>query len=66
MKTRHHRDYGHGLAPGTDYDINCLHCRRDRVAVREVLTRKYGDMVTPEMITAVIEEQEKENGYGYE
>lgn len=30
MNIRHHNGFGHGLRPGTDYDINCLSCQQER------------------------------------
>ena len=30
MRIREHDDYGHGLEPGTDRDLNCLSCRAEQ------------------------------------
>jgi hypothetical protein len=30
MRTRYHRGFGHGLLPGTDHDMNCIACKRER------------------------------------
>lgn len=30
MRTRLHNSFGHGLAPGSDHDINCQSCTRER------------------------------------
>lgn len=39
MRIRQHRNYGHGLTLGTDHDINCRECQRDRAAgVAPVIT----------------------------
>ena len=32
MRIREHGDYGHGLEPGTDHDLNCLSCRSEKDA----------------------------------
>jgi len=32
FRVREHHGYGHGLAPGTDHDMNCLSCKRERAA----------------------------------
>jgi hypothetical protein len=31
-RVRQHKGYGHGLRPGTDHDMNCPSCQRDRAA----------------------------------
>jgi hypothetical protein len=30
MRVRNHRGFGHGLNPGTDHDMNCPSCQRER------------------------------------
>lgn len=30
MRIRQHKGFGHGLRPGTDQDINCSSCKRER------------------------------------
>lgn len=30
MRIRNHHDFGHGLRDGTDEDINCLSCQREK------------------------------------
>ena len=30
MRIREHGNYGHGLEPGTDADLNCLSCRAEQ------------------------------------
>jgi biotin operon repressor len=32
--TKSHGSWGHGLEPGTQYDMNCLACRKEREAGR--------------------------------
>lgn len=32
MRVRHHHGFSHGLAPGTDRDINCTQCMREDAA----------------------------------
>lgn len=32
MRTRVHRGFGHGLRPGSDQDLGCPSCRREREA----------------------------------
>ena len=39
MRIREHRGYGHGLRPGTDWDMNCPNCQRDkRLGIAPVIT----------------------------
>jgi hypothetical protein len=39
FRVREHHGYGHGLQPGTDHDLNCGSCQRDRTAgVAPVIT----------------------------
>ena len=30
MRIREHKGFGHGLRPGTDEDINCLSCQKEK------------------------------------
>lgn len=32
MRSRVHRGFGHGLRPGSDQDLNCTSCKREREA----------------------------------
>jgi hypothetical protein len=32
MRVREHQGFGHGLAPGTDHDMNCTSCQSERAA----------------------------------
>lgn len=35
MRTRWHLSYGHGLTPGTDHDMLCPSCKRERAEGRQ-------------------------------
>jgi hypothetical protein len=32
MRVRNHKGFGHGLKPGTDEDINCSSCIKEKAA----------------------------------
>lgn len=35
IMVRHHKGFGHGLNPGTNEDINCESCKREKTAGQE-------------------------------
>lgn len=35
MRVREHSGWGHGLPPGTNHDINCKACRREKAEGKE-------------------------------
>jgi hypothetical protein len=53
MDVRNHKNWGHGLKPGTTEDINCHACKREKAAGKVPDITKAGEAWKPPQPEAV-------------